>query len=180
MAAMTAPLTATAAGLVPSGSTARRDRTTRSYLIRLPPAEARRAVRRVRRLELAADPAGVSLRRELAEQRLEVQLACPGRAAGRDGGDLDVRDVTPGEVQRGELHPGVRERAVDVEPQPRCAHSGQSLMAFPAPRRCSVRATRQSVVYRRKLRLHFRITDEFGACSSSQRRELCQLAFGRG
>src|SRR5580693_1405498 len=125
MAAMTAPLTATAAGLVPSGSTVRRDRTTRSYLIRLPPAEARRAVRRVRRLVLAADPAGVSLRRELAEQR-------------------------------------------------------QSLMAFPAPRRCSVRATRQSVVYRRKLRLHFRITDEFGACSSSQRRRIVSACLRKG
>src|SRR5580704_10294993 len=102
---MTAPLTATAAGLVPSGSTARRDRTTRSYPIGLPPAEARRAVRRVRRLVLAADPVGVSLRRELA-----------------------------------------------VEPQPGCAHSGQSLMAFTASRRCSVRAIWQSVVYRRKLR----------------------------
>src|ERR1700751_5582581 len=44
---MTWPLTATAAALVPSGSTARRDRTTRSYFIGLPPAEARRAVRRV-------------------------------------------------------------------------------------------------------------------------------------
>src|SRR6478609_4482326 len=92
MAAMTVPLTATAAGLVPSGSTACRDRTTRSYPMELPPAEARRAVRRVRRLVLAADPACVFLRVELAEQRLKVQLACPGRAAVRDVGDLDVRD----------------------------------------------------------------------------------------
>src|SRR5207302_8538943 len=91
MAAMIAPLTATAAGLVPSGSTACRDRTTRSYPMGLPPAEARRAVRRVRRLVLAADPAGVSLRCELAEQRLKVQLACPRRAAVRDvGGQREV------------------------------------------------------------------------------------------
>ena len=33
MAAMAGPLTATAAGRVPSGSTVRRDRTTRSYFI---------------------------------------------------------------------------------------------------------------------------------------------------
>src|SRR5258705_9162899 len=93
MAAMTAPLTATAAGLVPSGSTARRDRITRSYPIWLLPAEARRAVRRVRRLVLAADPACVSLRGELAEQRLKVQLARPRRPALRDAGDLYVRDA---------------------------------------------------------------------------------------
>src|SRR5438034_6671450 len=101
MAAMTAPLTATAAGLVPSGSTARRDRTTRSYPIWLPPAEARRAVRRVRRLVLAANPACVSLPRELAEQRLIVQFARPGRAAVRDVGDLDVRDAGRLTGQRG-------------------------------------------------------------------------------
>src|ERR1700719_2403285 len=96
MAAMTAPLTATAAGLVPSGSTARWDRTTRSNLIGLPPAEARRAVRRVRRLVLAADPAGVPLHCELAEQPLKMQSARAtraGRAAVRDVGDLDVRDA---------------------------------------------------------------------------------------
>src|SRR6266581_2056215 len=93
MAAMTCPLTATAAALVPSGSTARRDRTTRSYPIWLPPAEARGAVRRVMRLVLAADPAGVPLPGEQAEQRLVVQLARPGRAAVRDVGYLDVRDV---------------------------------------------------------------------------------------
>src|SRR2546429_9899920 len=101
MAAMAAPLTATAAGLVPSGSTARRDRTSRSYLIGLLPAEARRAVRRVRRLVFAADPAGVFLLCELAEQRLKVQLACPGRAAVRDVGDLDVRDAGRLTGQRG-------------------------------------------------------------------------------
>src|SRR5215475_4055250 len=89
---MTWPLTATAAALVPSGSTARRDRTTRSYLIGLPPAEARRAVRRIPRLVLAADPAGVALRGDLTEQRLEVQLARAGRAPVRHVGDLDVRD----------------------------------------------------------------------------------------
>src|SRR5438094_3457988 len=93
MAAMTWPLTATAAALVPSGSTARRDRTTRSYLIWRPPAEARRAVRRIRRLVLAADPAGVALRGELAKRRLKVQYARPGRATVRDVGDLDVRDA---------------------------------------------------------------------------------------
>src|SRR5215472_11596143 len=70
---MTWPLAATAAALMPSGSTARRDRTTRSYLIGLPPAEARRAVRRVRRLVLAADPAGVSLR-QLREQDRAVDV----------------------------------------------------------------------------------------------------------
>src|SRR5438552_8273362 len=222
MAAMTAPLTATAAGLVPSGSTARRDRTTRSYAMGLPPAEARRAVRRVRRLVLAADPAGVPLRRELAEQRLIIQLACPGRAAVRDVGD---RHVTPGEVQQGELHPGVRERpgegvdftvarhrvgerppelhrvepggpgglgplqqrelgeqdrAVDVEPQSLYAHSGQSLMALTASRRCSVRATRQPAVYCRKLRLRFRITDEFGARSPSERRRIVSACLRKG
>src|ERR1700704_5925828 len=90
---MTGPLTATAAALVPSGSTARRDRTTRSYLIGLLPAEARRAVRRVGRLVLAADPAGIPLPGELAEQRLVVQFACARRAAVRDVGDLDVGDA---------------------------------------------------------------------------------------
>src|SRR6516165_10684105 len=90
---MAGPLTATAAALVPSGSTARRDRTTRSYLIGPPPAEARRAVRRVRRLVLAADPAGVALRGELPEQRLEVQRARAGGAPVGHVGDLDVRDV---------------------------------------------------------------------------------------
>src|SRR5215813_7011607 len=92
MVAMTGPLTATAAAFVPSGSTARRDRTTRSYLIGVPPAEARRAVRRVRRLVLATDPAGVPLRGELTEQRLEVQLTRAGRTPVRHVGDLDVRD----------------------------------------------------------------------------------------
>src|SRR2546430_7868620 len=90
---MPGPLPGPAAALVPSGSTARRDRTTRSYLIWLPPGEVRRAVRRVIRLVLAADPAGVSLPGELAEQCLKVQFARPGRAAIRDVGYLDVRDV---------------------------------------------------------------------------------------
>src|SRR6266851_2037093 len=44
MAAMAGPLTATVAARVPSGSTVRRDRTTRSYLTSSP-AEAGRAVR---------------------------------------------------------------------------------------------------------------------------------------
>src|SRR6478736_3379960 len=92
MAAMAAPLTATAAGLVPSGSTARRDRTTRSYLIGLLPAEARRAVRWVGRLVLAADPAGIPLPGELTEQRFVVQFARAGGAAVRDVRDLDVGD----------------------------------------------------------------------------------------
>src|ERR1700752_2650869 len=90
---MTGPLTATAAALVPSGSTARRDRTTRSYIIWLLPAEARRAIRRVGWFVLAADPAGISLPGELAEQRLVVQFARAGRAAARDVRDLDVRDA---------------------------------------------------------------------------------------
>src|SRR5919201_2809344 len=88
------PLTATAAARGPSRSTARRDRTTRSYRTGpSPPAEAGGAVRRVRRLVLAADPAGVTLPGELPEQRLEVQLTGPGRAPVRHVGNLDVRDV---------------------------------------------------------------------------------------
>src|SRR5215475_11819525 len=93
MVAMTGPLTATAAAFVPSGSTARRDRTTRSYRIWPPPAEARRAVRRVGRLVLAADPAGIPLPVELTEQRLVVQFARAGGAAVRDVSDLDVGDA---------------------------------------------------------------------------------------
>src|SRR5690242_6756659 len=90
---MTGPLTATAAAFVPSGSTARRDRTTRSYLIWFLPAEARRAVRRVGRLVFAADPAGIALSGELTEQGLVIQLARAGRAAVRAVRDLDVRDA---------------------------------------------------------------------------------------
>src|SRR2546429_1309507 len=90
---MTGPLTATAAALVPSGSTARRDRTTRSYLIGPPPVEARRAVRRVGRFVLAADPAGIPLPGELTEQRFVVQFARAGGAPVRDVRDLDVGDA---------------------------------------------------------------------------------------
>src|SRR4029077_18639879 len=93
MVAMTGPLTATAAALVPSGSTARRDRTTRSYLIWLAPAEACRAVRPIGRFLLAADPAGIPLPGELTEQRFVVQLARAWGAAVRDVRDLDVGDA---------------------------------------------------------------------------------------
>src|ERR1700691_2788963 len=61
--------------------------------MRLPPAEARRAVRRIRRLVLAADPAGVPLLRDLPEQGFEVELARSRSAAVWHVGDLDVRDV---------------------------------------------------------------------------------------
>src|SRR6185437_3141647 len=93
MVAMTGPLTATAAALVPSGSTARRDRTIRSYVIWPPPAEARRAVCRIGRFVLAADQAGIPLPGELTEQRFVVQLARAGGAAVRNVRDLDVGDA---------------------------------------------------------------------------------------
>src|ERR1700689_4090285 len=100
--AMADPLTATAAGRVPSGSTVRRDRSTRSYLIgcRSPPAEARRAVRRIGRRVLAPDPARIALRGKLPEQRLEIQLAGPRSAAVRYVRDLDMRDVARAAGQR--------------------------------------------------------------------------------
>src|SRR3984957_1027787 len=69
-------------------------------MARFPPGEARGAVRRIRRLVLAADPALVALAGELAEQHLVIQLARPRGAAAGDVGDLDVRDVASVSGQR--------------------------------------------------------------------------------
>src|SRR5881227_3826160 len=106
MAAMTCPLTATAAALVPSGSTARRDRTTKSYLIWL-------RCKSVSKSELPArrPGEGVDLAvgwHRVGERPPELHRAEPGGPRG------------PGPLQQRQL--GEQDRAVDVEPQPVCAH----------------------------------------------------------